>query len=222
MTPLPFVAGVIRVDLIHKFGEDANAGSRFFLGYTGTPTQAQMTQLASNVNTEWQSKLQTLAPGTVTLSEVVCTDLASGAGLVGVQLPSGSTGSRTGATLTGETALVANFKIGARYRGGKPRNYLPLGVAADLADPQTWTNAFLSSANTNVPNFYTGIAALSSQPTITGHVAVSYYLGGTWIQHQPSGAYKFHPTLRATPVVYPVVGYTVRVRPGSQRRRMLG
>jgi hypothetical protein len=91
-----------------------------------------------------------------------------------------------------------------------------------MADAQKWAAASVASWLASFSSLMADMLAFPGPPALVGQVTVSYYSGGSWVQHQPSGAYKFHPTLRATPLVDDVVNVTLSPRIGSQRRRLQG
>jgi hypothetical protein len=102
--------------------------------------------------------------------------------------------------------MIFNMHISRRYRGGKPRVYFPLGSATDMADPQHWTAAFLTSAGNAFNAVNNALQAFTSPTINTPALAnVSYYSGGS---------------LRSAPVVDLVSTTSANSIPGSQRRRI--
>jgi hypothetical protein len=141
----------------------------------------------------------------LSLNQVELLDLASTSGNSG--LWNGAIGgTSTGAALTQGTATVLDFKIARRYRGGKPRTYLPSGRAADQNDLNTWTSTYQSAVDSAWTAFIAAVLAIGGTGiTLTQHVNVSYHTGGA---------------IRPTPVVDNITAYSMALRISSQRRRI--
>lgn len=222
MPPLPPAAGVIRVSLQHTYEADTNVFSRFFVSYTGTaPTAAQMNTFAAAVTTAYSSNLASLLNDNLFMTGVVCEDLSSSTGAVGSSSTS-VTGTRAGSVITNATCALLNFKIARRYRGGKPRLYLPFGSIADTATSNTWTAGFISAVNTGWTNFITAvIAAAWTGATITGQSNVSFYQGFTNFTG-PTGRERARSTPRTgSAVVDAMSSHALNPKFGTQRRRIL-
>lgn len=216
--PLPDIPCVrVRVSGTDDTGNDW--GFRFFLSYTGSaPTGANCTTLAGDVATQFGSDLATLMHSTMALTEVDVLDIATNSGLSG-QWSGSTAGSASGNILPVQVAANVEYGIARRYRGGKPRTYLPLGTYTDLADQGHWSGSFVTALNTGVGAFFTGIQALSigAMGTLT-HVNLSYYSGFT--NHtSTSGRERAVPTYRATALHDNVTGYFAKAVLGSQKRR---
>jgi hypothetical protein len=114
-----------------------------------------------------------------------------------------------------------NFKVGRRYRGGKPRIYLPWGSASDQATLNQWTSGFISSAATAWTNFITAIAAAPwSGASGLKQVNVSFYSGFT-NETGPSGRARAVSTPRAgSAVVDDIIAHSLNTIYGVQRSRL--
>jgi hypothetical protein len=112
-------------------------------------------------------------------------------------------GTRVGAELAAGTAALINMQIQRRYRGGKPRTYLPVGVAGDIVAGQ-WTTAF----NTLVSNSWT---------TFLGDFLATY--SGTIVNSWGCVSYREGNAPRAIPIFEQGVNYTTPRLVASQRRR---
>jgi hypothetical protein len=221
MTPLPTVANVARIQLGYAIGEDVTTESSIHVQYTGgTPSTAGLNAFAAAIAAAWNTDLTAQHMTDRILTSVTVTDLANPTSTAGVWAGSHA-GSMLG-QMPASTCVVVSFRIARRYRGGHPRAYIPMGNQISQFDAQKWSGTaitgFLSAWNA----FIAAVLAFPGPPALSGQVSVSYYSGGTWIQHMPSGVWKFHPTLRGTPVVDPVVNTTIGARIGSQRRRLQG
>jgi hypothetical protein len=214
------VPNVVRVDFHHDVGADFNVACRLNFRYAAASLSgANLTSLANQMEGWYEANFGALLNSEHKLVQIVCTDLNSSTGAQGTWSGSFS-GTRTGLSMTAETCALVNYKIGRRYRGGKPRTYWPWGSSTDLATPQTWNGSFVSAVNSAITAFNTSAVAYSGPPDITEQVSISYYSGGTWVQNPVTGAYHFHPAVRPTPVIDSIVARSCNQMPGSQRRRM--
>src|SRR5580692_252737 len=148
MPPLPDAGPVVRVRLKHTIGDDFDVLDRFYVGYVGSgPDVLELQTFATAVTTSWSTNLRSMCGAVVVLTEAICTDLSSDTAAEGTSAVSYS-GTRSGAALPAANASLINFSIARRYRGGKPRIYLPMGTDTDVASPQTWQPGFLSELTT--------------------------------------------------------------------------
>lgn len=217
--PLPVVPNALRAQVIWSTTGDSDVECHFFFKYTGAaPSATDCTSFASGIFTamgansgEWSQA--------ITLREVIVTDLSS---LTGGQ--GNSTGSVVGGKieqpLSLGTSVVENFHISRRYRGGKPRVYLPWGVSSDLTDRRDWGASFLTGVDSAITSFIAGVVGLTSgSTTISGQINISYFSGFDVVTSPTTGRARNVPKRRATPVVDDILSHTASSRPGSQRRR---
>ncbi|MBA0083754.1 MAG: hypothetical protein HRJ53_02045, partial [Acidobacteria bacterium Pan2503] len=116
-------------------------------------------------------------------------------------------------------AMNVEFNIARRYRGGKPRIYLPPGGGGDLVDNAHWSSSFISTTNTNVAGFFGAIEALSVGAIGTlAHVLLSYFHGFT-NETDSSGRAEAVPNYKATATHDVVTGYSAKSLVSTQRRR---
>lgn len=222
--PSPPTVQAVRVKLDYINSDGAEAGSRFYLAYSGSPpTPANCLTLATDIGPIWASHIAPYITSHVTLDEIDVLDLASATGASGVFAASAA-GTATDPAPPSSVAINVEFNIARRYRGGKPRMYFPQSNNANLADQSHWTSAFLTTFNGAVGAFIAAIEALSigSMGTLT-HVNVSFYHGRDTNQ-PPAGrwrgpGYKYPPLYRTTALVDTVEGYATKAVVGSQRRR---
>lgn len=208
MAPLPPVPNAIKVQLgWYIDNNDRVENVLHFLVSGGPPSSGTCAALAADIQaaqiTEFKASTHTsngIMPCTVT-------DISSGSGLQGVG------GTATGGSLSGSyngasVAMVINHHIARRYRGGKPRSYLPLGNQGALSTPGQWISSYVTTQTTNWANFITTcLASSSGGVSISAFVSVSYFHSGS---------------VRVTPVVDTVLQSTARQQIGSQRRRIKG
>ena len=194
-------------------------GIRFYLSYSGSaPTGANCSTLASDIASQWLTDISPLHSSAFVLNEVDVLDIATDSGLSGNWTGSHA-GTRSGSTPPFQVATNVEFGIARRYRGGKPRMFLPPGVTGDYANSATWQSGFINTVNTNVQGFFTALEALSIGAMGTfQHVNLSYYKGFTNITNS-SGRERAVPTYRATALHDNVTGYFGKIVMGSQKRR---
>lgn len=208
MAPLhPFipVPGVVRVAL-----EGTQAGrpfaNVFHVQYTGGPPSATV---LADYGTEWYNTvtgdLGSIAGATVTYEDAVLTDLSS---IAGAQVTVGSTlvGSLAGDVIPANSAALANYNSSFRYRGGHPRTYYVAGTQDSLLNPNTWSDAFVTSVTT-VAEAVTAAFGSGGEGGFVpiGQCAVSYISADVH---------------RAVPVVMPITRVVVSSGIATMRRRM--
>lgn len=218
LVPLP-ASPCLRVRLDYEAVSEQLAGSRFYLSYAGTgPSGTDCTTIASDIETAWTANIAPLICTNFSLREVDVIDIATRDGLSG-QWSGTSAGTRAGNFLPLQVATNVEFGIGRRYRGGKPRMFLPSGVESDLADQAHYNNAFLGDVNGGIAAFFAAIEALAVGAVgALAHVSLSYYFRFTNVVNS-SGREHAVPTYRDAAVVDPVIGYSCKAMLGSQRRR---
>lgn len=220
MTVVPLPASpCLRVRLDYLQGDSYLAGSRFYLAYSGgAPSAGNCTTLAAAVRAAWVTNLASLATENWSLTEVDVLDIATDSGFSGQSIAS-SAGTNGGDAQATQVATNVEYNIQRRYRGGKPRMFLPPGPSDMLADWGHWTDDWLTEVNTGIGAFFTEIQALDigTLGSLT-HVNLSYYKGFTNVPNS-SGRERAVPTYRDAAVLDTVTGYSCKARLGSQKRR---
>lgn len=218
LVPLPDVP-CLRVRLVYSDTDGNEMGNRFYLSYSGSaPTAANATTLATDIAGAWASDLIGAIQDNTSLIEVDVLDIATDSGLSG-QWTGTHTGTNGSSLLPVGTSINCEFGIARRYRGGKPRWFLPSASATELLGANRWTSAFVTSVQSNIGTFFTDVTALSVGAVGTlNHVNLSYYKGFTNIMNS-SGRERAVPTYRATAQHDDVTGYFVKQIVGSQKRR---
>jgi hypothetical protein len=141
----------------------------------------------------------------MTIDSVNYVDLTTDTGVSAIDTIALS-GTRSGISCSANDCVLLGHQITRRYRGGHPRNYLPLGDAALQDNPQQWDTAFVA----NVLSSWTNVVleAFDSAGGGASNVLplnVSYRSGGA---------------PRIAPVVDIIHSSSVDVRICSQRRRL--
>lgn len=216
--PLP-ESPCLRVRLDYSTEAGTLAGSRFFLSYAGAaPTGGNCITLGTDIAAAWNTHLAPNINDQYSLTEVDVLDIASDSGLSG-QWTGDDAGGDTSASLPGSLAVNVEFDISRRYRGGKPRMFLPSPGNDGLASINKWSDDFIAATNTGIAAFFTEIEALSIGAVgALAHVNLSYYKGFTNITNS-SGRERAVPTYRNAALLDSVVGYACKAVVGSQRRR---
>lgn len=212
---------MLRVGLNYSSSNDLTVFNRFYLKYSGSaPDGTALNSFAAGVSAAWAAHIAGLCTANVTLLSVDVTDLSSSTAAEG-SATAGHPGSNASTELPASLATLLNFQVARRYRGGKPRLYLPAGGNVDLLNGQQWVSSWPPTVLAAWSAF---ISTLSSPgpggATITGPVNVSYYEGFKPFE-TPSGRYKNIAQLRpGGPLVEPITGVTVNQRVATQRRRV--
>lgn len=220
MPALPDVPNVVRIQWRWTSSADTDVLCRAYYLYSGTaPTSAQMATFAQTAYTAMTTDLKAYWHPDVLLTECIATDL-SGASAGTGSYTSSTAGTLTGTELPAGAAALINLTVGRRYRGGKPRMYLPLGSSAEMATTQTWSTGFVTNTTTDFGDLLPALqAAPWSGGTIVSQVNVSYYEGFTAFE-TPSGRYKNISKLRTGgPVIDTILSAATNTRIASQRRR---
>lgn len=216
--PLP-ATPCLRVRLDYTQGDAALAGNRFFLSYAGAaPTPGNCTTIAGDVEAAWASHMAAITQTEFALTEVDVLDIASEAGASG-QWTGSTDGTLSSSYIPASAAVNIEFGIARRYRGGKPRIFLPPGGNTQLLDGGHWNSTYTGDVATAWAAFIAEVVALSVGAVgALAHVNLSYYKGFTNITNS-SGRERAVPTYRDTALVDNVESYIVKAEIGSQRRR---
>lgn len=215
--------GVLKVRTHFTIGSDINVVTGLHFTYTGTPpSNATCATIASNIYGNAVTTLQNMMADGTNLVGVDVQDLTTPTSGFGEHLAT-TAGTRGTDVLPAGVAVLQNFPINRRYRGGKPRAYWPFGKASDLLNPSTWDTAFVAAAEAALGGYFVGIVASGSGGcTIVELVSISYYSGFTAVQNPITGRWRNVPKPRTVAIAPdPVLSVPVNPKPGSQRRRNL-
>lgn len=218
MPPLPAVPNVLSAKLHWSVSSDVNVTTGLFFSYAGpAPSSADCLSLATTFASAMSGWGEYWDEDTTLLGCTV-TDLSSSSGGVGshdVNVPGG-----LASPLSGASCVLVNYQLPRRYRGGKPRSYLPWGAAGDVGNRQTWLAGRVSLWSTAIAEFFTTcIGASSGGTSIQAHVNVSYYEGFTLVTSPTTGRGRNVPKLRTVPLVTPISSFVISPRIANQRRR---
>lgn len=218
MPALPVVPEVVALDFVYTTLDDTGMQNRTYWQYAGAPpTVSSLGTLVSGARAAWVTYMQPLFNASVNLAVVKAIDLSSPTGAVNEDTTV-TPGTRSGAQLPLNCAVVQSFILGRRYRGGHPRNYVPAFSTGDIDHDRIW----LPDSVTEFGDAFSSFIAAIGTSGWSGDVAqvnVSYYSGYAVIT-LPSGRARNQPTLRVTPLVDAISDMVTRAKIGSQRKRL--
>lgn len=215
--------GVLRVDLEWSIGSDLTALTRLHIAYSGAaPGDATCAAIAQSLYGIFAAELCVYANAANSLLGCVVTDLTSPSSGRGSYSHT-TAGSLSGGILGASTAFLASEKIARRYRGGKPRAYLPLGDSGQLLTEQLWTTGFVANVQASLDAIVADINGLTTSGTVLSTlVNVSYYEGFVSSQNPVTLRWRNIPKQRTGgAVVDGVTQWVAEQRLSSQRRRNL-
>jgi hypothetical protein len=219
----PNVPNVIRWRILGTLQNLAPWGIRLYSAYTGTtPTSAAILSLAETVVASWTNRIGAYQSNDVFTLQCIGNDLSSDTGASATADTDNSGGVADG-SIDNQIAAVVKHVIARRYRGGKPKTFVP-GIAASYqADQSHWTTALANDLGSAFAAFNTDIAGMSADGCdLSGLVNVSFYTGFTTPKNEETGRYRNVPTYRAVPLIDTVTSFSCDTLFGSQRRRRLG
>jgi hypothetical protein len=222
MPALPLVPGVIRIRALFTDAAGSGVfGCRYYMQYSGgSPSIADL----GTINTAWAAKWGTrMAPfcdPDISLVGVHTTDLATASGS-DVNSTFAVPGTHASPIPTRAACAVVVGHIARRYRGGKPKIFLPCGTVADKVSDGRWTTTFAANVGTAWTNLQHDVEATPGlSMSLVQPVNVSFYQGYNAPVVLPSGRSKQTAKVRVTPLVDAIVTYTCDQQIGSQRRRL--
>jgi hypothetical protein len=219
---LPPALQVLRIQMKWKLGSAHGGGSRFYMLYSGgPPTATNCNTIASDVSGAFNTALGGAMIDTNELVEVVVTDLTSGSAAEGSWTGS-IAGQLTGTPLPIDTCVLMNSHIPRRYRGGKPKIFLPFGQVSDLdSTDDQWNSTFIGVMNAAWPAFIGVLQGLTGIGcTLVNHVNVSYYHGFASVQNPVTLRWRNIPTPRSgDAVIDQISSTTINPYVSQQRRR---
>ena len=222
MPALPPVTDVIRYKLLWTDGAALDVSTVFYFQYGGgSPSSADCLSLATQVYNAAVSELIPNIGADWILVGCDAEDLNSASGAHATYTHSTPGGDATGQPLSAQVAVLINHVIGRRYRGGKPRSYLPGPTSAAINTPQEWSSAFQSAVTAAFGTFISDILAATAGTTLMlEHVNVSYYSGFTSVQDPTTLRWRNVAKRRVTPVVDNILSSACNLKIGTQRRRI--
>lgn len=220
MPALPNVPGVLKFRVTWNVEGDSSAETIHYVTYTGgPPSSAQCVTMGNAFVAAVNSTALAVMSDSSSCGNCQVTDLASSTGGQGTSTTAGTVGTRGTALLPAGAAVLVNHQIARRYRGGKPRSYMPWGISSDLQTTGLWTTGAVTAFNAAWAALVAAVLAGGSGCTLTAFANVSYYSGFTARENMGTGRWRNVPNVRATALVNAFSGSSVSTHVGSQRRR---
>src|ERR1700746_2762063 len=219
-SPLPPVPGVFKLTMKWGVGGTLQLSTNLHFQYSGSIADATpATALATALRVPAAANIPASLNSGYTVASMEVTDLSVASGPQGTET-SVIAGTRSGPVLPLSTAAVANYAISRRYRGGKPRSFVPFGIDTDLASNQVWGSSALSAFNGSWSGFLNGcIGVVGGGATVTHQVNVSYFSGFTNVPYGSPTKYRRVPTPRSSPLVDVISSSAISAHLGSQPPR---
>ena len=220
--PLPTPTGVARARMGFVIGTLGPYFAHFDIAYDGAGlTTAQLTDLCGDVATSWAAQLAGLTNPQAILSSIVCEDLQNPGTVDGVAAVSHA-GTRTGTPLPDNVTAAIAFLPDHKYRGARPKTFLPAGNQEDLATGQHWTSAFTAAVDTAWTAFIGAVQAGAPAGVTLGAQQYVNYIGPPYTVRSNPNNTRSHSV--GTPVnppkVYPILEPKCATKIGSQRKRL--
>jgi hypothetical protein len=180
----------------------------FYLQLTGTGiTTADLSTLATDIATDWNTNIAPTVPSTVAMAEVSIVYVPSVGNEVVANVSVSHVGTSPNTQVDDAAACyVINWSISAYYRGGHPRWYLPGPTTNNVTNGSDIPSASQAGLATAANAFRTAINGYTTA-NISGVVmgTLSFATGNAW---------------RATPLFRTFTGASTSPKLGSQRRRI--
>lgn len=220
MPALPNVPKTARFTLHTQITGGPVCLTRFHMAYTGTVGAVDATTLCTTLGTSWNTRMAPNTGSDYQLTATQLEDLDSKTG-VNVVVPMSHAGTATQTGVTAGACFIMSAHVAFRYRGGHSRVYIPGITTQDLADKNSWSvpsqgtintawTSMLSDLNVTPP---IAVGALSQVVVHMYSSNVKDFPGGV-----PPSTHK-PPWPLASPITYPVTGWSSNPQVGSQRRR---
>jgi len=146
-------------------------------------------------------------------------DLSSKTGAIG----NGGTatpGTRTGTALPVDVSTVINHTIRRRYRGGRPRTYMPFGNVEDTSGGNSWSATFQSTVTSTWNDFRAALIRDHAGLVITNQVNIPFFKGFTPYRDPVTDRPEDKPDINPSIVPDVVTAGNCRTILGSQRSRL--
>jgi hypothetical protein len=219
-TPLPPVPNTLRARFTWSEGDNPNINIVTYFQYA--PASAPLSvanciSVANSIMGYWVANPHVYFAPSITLQNVVVTDLGTITGAEGQSTNAPNTGGGSGASVPAGTAMVMSLPTALRGRSYRGRMFLPGLEASQVLNPQQWQGAYVTNVAEAVETFWASLYALGAPGPIQACV-VSYFSGKT-ANPNPLSKNRFVPTRRVTPLSTIIVDCIGKTRIASQRRR---
>ncbi len=219
---LPTPTGVVRFRLMFNLGVSVIYGCKFDQGYSaGPPSTADLVSLAGHIATLFSADIGMYLSADYSLVKVIAIDLANPDTVEGVSVVDNA-GTLAGATVGLSQCVALTFLPDMRYRGSRPKAFLPLGVDASQSTGQTWSSAFRTDVEAAWGSFQTDVAGSVAGATVLGGQVGVFYTGPPYrvVTSPTTGRGRNFGTPRTPPLVKDILGVVANPKIASQRRRL--
>jgi hypothetical protein len=189
-----------------------------FDNQTANWSQQSTQQLADSIRASWATNFSPLCANAVHFNQVVCTDIGSTTPVVGTNTTVAPGTSGAGVIENSSLCALVNMHINARYRGGHPRSYLPLGYTTAQLNESQWTVGFQGQVATGIANFINSVR-LSVAP-VNGSAVSQVIPRYTYTLVNDSAHQRYIRQRTGLKAVDVVQTYTCNPTYGVQRRRL--
>jgi hypothetical protein len=182
---------------------------------SGTRTVNDLATILDGVRLAWATRfapqLGSNLGGTITVEGVWQTGALT---ILDVVRTGASTPSGASSVADAAACIVVSWKLGLRYRGGKPRTYLPSVPGSNVTNGSDLTGSALTALAAAAVSYMADINALTSTNVTAVQLGTVSFFSNGGSETQP-------PTYRTPPVFEAFTGSGIRTKLGSQRRRIL-
>jgi hypothetical protein len=216
--PLPVVPNVFRGVLHTQLTGGPIALTRFFMKYTGAVSATDATTMTNTIAASWLTRIAGQVGTNYQLAAVQIDDLSTKMG-VNVVTSVTHPGTNANQSVPAAVCMVISAHVAYKYRGGHSRVYFPGLSGADLADTNTWSLTAQGAMSTAWTGLLSDLAL--SPPVAVGSMSqVAVHAYSSNLADFPAGRPEGNPPWPlATPVTYPITGWSTNPQAGSQRRR---
>jgi hypothetical protein len=206
MPPLPNVPNGIKVEFQGVQNLIPWANVMHLKNNGGTISGPNMTALATALHGYYVARFLPSMSSNVTLQSCSVIDISSITG-IGARFNANQNGGQGGNTTGQQAAWVLGWNIARRYRGGRPRTYLPGIPVSAIQDARSLSNTALGVMQTALQNFIADILTNTS-------LGIAGTVGLACVHYRGNPAGGPYPTIDL------ITGGTARALYGTQRRRI--
>jgi hypothetical protein len=220
ITPLPVVPNVIKLTVSCAGNDGRTAMNVFHMSYGGPgPSYDECANIAEALWNGWVANMTPLQPGQTSLVETSCTDLGSTTTATATYNNDSTPvpGTSTHGMVPFQACFVVSKFVSLRYRGARPRSYLPIGTTEDMNDDGDWkadtVTVWTASWVTIIEDLVGGSPYGSTNLAL--ECSVSYYSA---VENPTPPHRRIDPPYLVLDI--PLDGYTGQTKMGTQRKRI--
>jgi hypothetical protein len=177
-----------------------------------------MDALTNAHQTAWPTHMGILAGANVRLETVKGVDLSNQTPVSSEPTFTAMVGQKLDPLEPSSLCVNVRCKVNARYRGGHPRLFLPLGSTADVGNEYQWSAGFASQVSAGVQSYVNTIKT----GAIAGGVVTPVHTIPTWVYSVTNDSVhqKYVRKRESFKIALDVSAYVAQEQFGSQRRRL--